>query len=183
MRRTVLMLGVLALAACGAPPEPESGPAPAGQRPVVLDVGGGGTPSIRGLIGERQRLRLTGAQVTTLDSIAMRLASANDSLRNSIGAAGERPRPGSAEWQRTIPVLETMARNNRAAGLLVQEVLTEEQRRIACEMQAEDEGPEPMRRTPPGAARIGGRGRPAEVVEPRARGWPWCAAPVPAAPR
>lgn len=181
MRRTVLMLGLLALAACGAPPEPESGPAPAG--PVVLDVGGGGTPSIRGLIGERQRLRLTGAQVTTLDSIAMRLASANDSLRNSIGEAGERPRPGSAEWQRTVPVLETMARNNRAASQLVQGVLTEEQRRIACEMQAEDADAEPMRRTPPGAARIGGRGRPAEVVEPRVRGWPWCAVPVPAAPR
>ena len=147
-------------------------------------VPGRATPSIYGLIGQRQRLGLTGAQVTRLDSVAIRLASANDSLRRSVsqGSEREQPRPGSARWQeRTLPALETIARNNRAAGLLVQETLTEDQRRIACEMQAEQRERQPeRRRTPRGPVRasVRDRMRADSINEMWARGWPWCGRPV-----
>jgi hypothetical protein len=180
VRRTVLMLGLLALAACGSPPEPEDGPSPEIEGPLVVDVSGGGTPSIRGLIGERQRLGLTGAQVTTLDSLAIRLASANDSLRASLRAE-DGPRRGSEAWEHTRAALETIARNHRNAGLLVQSVLTDDQRRIACEMEAEDRArnPEPPRRMQPGAVRVGGRGgmQRDTIMDMAPRGWPWCPPP------
>jgi hypothetical protein len=190
VRRMMLMLGVMGLAACGAQPEPEDGPRPIGEmQPMVLDMGGGGTPSIRGLIGERQRLRLTGAQVTTLDSLAIRLSAANDSLRRSLsdGWERERPRVGGERWEQARPVLETIAQNNRNAGLLVQSVLDEDQRRIACEIYAEDREEDrrraPVRPAPRGRYRLGGGGaRPsaadsAQAAALRVRGWPWCPPP------
>lgn len=188
MKRTMLML--LALAACGAQPEPPAqGPVPDGERPVVIDMTGGGTPAIRGLIGERQRLGLTGAQVTTLDSLAIRLASANDSLRRSIGpetVPGRRPRTSNTQLDRALPALQTIAQNNRAASLLVQQVLTDDQRRIACEMQAEDDArrprpPRPVRQP----AQIGGRGRMRSdsITQQAQRGWPWCPPAAPASTR
>lgn len=194
MKRMMLMIGLAALAACGAQPDPESGPAPASppgpegmEGPLVLDLSGAGTPSVYGLIGERQRLRLTSAQVTTLDSIAIVLAAANDSLRRTVREAwnGDRPRPGREQWERTQPALVQMARNNRAASLLVQNTLSEEQRGIACEIQAEVRArrPEPIRRAPPGRRRIGGGRVPAETAAALRRppdGWPWC--PPPAEP-
>lgn len=186
MKRTMLMLALLALAACGSQPAPpQDGPAPSAEPPLLIDLAGGATPSIYGLIGQRQRLGLTGAQVTRLDSLAIVLAAANDSLRRSVsqGPERERPRPGSARWQeRTLPALETIARNNRAAGLLVQETLNEDQRRIACEMQAEqrERQPERGRRTPRGPVRpsVRDRMRADSVNEMWARGWPWCGRPV-----
>lgn len=185
MRRMMLMLGLMALAGCGAQPEPGERPAPSsGVEPLMLDMGGGGTPSIRGLIGERQRLSLTGAQVTTLDSIAIRLSAANDSLRQSLreGWDRERPRVAGERWQQARPVLETIAQNNRNAGLLVQAVLTDEQRGIACQIYAEDREEArrraPVRPAPPGRYRLGGREQAAadsmQAAGLRARGWPWC---------
>jgi hypothetical protein len=189
----MLMIGLAALAACGAQPDPESGPAPASapspegmDGSLVLDVSGGATPSVYGLLGERQRLQLTSAQVTTLDSIGVVLAAANDSLRRSVREAwnGDRPRPGREQWQRTQPALVQMARNNRAASMLVHNTLTEEQRGIACDIQAEVRArrPEPVRRAPPGSRRIGGRRVPADSATLRRPpdGWHWC--PPPAEP-
>jgi hypothetical protein len=177
MKRMIVMLS---LAACGGQPEPAEGPVPAGERPVVIDLTGSGTPAIRGLIGERQRLGLTGAQVTTLDSLAIVLAAANDSLRRGMVEAtpAQRSRPGAtqAHLERNLPALQTIAQNNRAAGLLVQQVLTEEQRRIACEIQVEDEAsrPRPARTPSRPPTRIGGRAtRDDSIPQPR-RGWPWC---------
>lgn len=191
MKRMMLTIGLAALAACGAQPDPEGGPAPASaqgpqgvEAPLTLDVSGGSTPSVYGLIGERQRLRLTSAQVTTLDSIAIVLAAANDSLRRSVREAwdGDRPRPGRERWDRTRPALVQIARNNRAASVLVQNTLTEEQRGIACEIQAEVRArrPEPVRRAPPGSRRIGGRRVPADSAALRRPpdGWHWCPAPA-----
>lgn len=178
VKRTTTMLALLALAACGAQPEaPAEGPVPDGERPVVIDMTGAGMPGIRGLIGERQRLGLTGAQVTTLDSLAVLLAAANDSLRRSMGEGtqrGQRSRPGTPQWERNLPALQTIAQNNRNASLLVQQVLTEDQHRIACEIDAENEArrprPRPIPRQP---ARLGGRRVRDSIPEPR-RGWPWC---------
>ncbi|HEX2207370.1 MAG TPA: hypothetical protein VHG93_06790, partial [Longimicrobium sp.] len=170
MRRMMLMLGLMALAACGAhqepgeAPRPSPGPGGALDGPLVLDVSGNNTPSLYGLIGERQRLGLTGAQVTTLDSLAIVLNAANDSLRSYVRETwdGDRPRAGTERWERTRPALEQIGRNNRAASLAVQNLLSEDQRRIACEMQAEQRArrpPEPVRLAPRGARRIGGRRR------------------------
>lgn len=193
MKRMMLMIGLAALAACGGQPNPQGGPAPASapgpggrDESLVLDVSGGSTPSIYGLLGERQRLRLTSAQVTTLDSIGVVLAAANDSLRRSVREAwnGDRPRPGREQWQRTQPALVQIARNNRAASMLVHNTLTEEQRGIACDIQAEVRArrPEPVRRAPPGSRRIGGRRAPADSATLRRApdGWHWC--PPPAEP-
>lgn len=188
----MFMLGVMALAGCGGQqPEPQDVPAtqqgPEG--PVALDVGVNITPPIRGLIGERERLRLTGVQATTLDSIAVVLASANDSLRRSVREAwdGDRPGQGGAMWERTGPALMQIARNNRAAGVLVQNTLTEAQRGIACDMQAEQrarQAPERVRRPPLQEMNAPG-GRRAAIADSLARrvqeGWPWCPpAPPPA---
>lgn len=189
----MFMLGVMALAACGAPPEPQDVPAQQPQGPegqVALDVGVNITPPIRGLIGERARLRLTGAQATTLDSIAVVLAAANDSLRRSVHEAwdGDRPGRGGAMWERTGPALMQIARNNRAAGLLVQNTLTEAQRTIACEMQAEQRARNPERtRRPPIQETNAPGGRRAAIADSLARrvqeGWPWCSPPPPPARR
>lgn len=190
MKRMMLMIGLAALAACGGQPDPENGPAPASapgpegmEGTLVLDMSGAGTPSVYGLLGERQRLRLTSAQVTTLDSIGVVLAAANDSLRRTVREAwnGDRPRPGREQWARTQPALVQIARNNRAASTLVHNTLTEEQRGIACEIQAEVRArrPEPVRRAPPGRRRIGGRRVAADSAALRRPpdGWHWCAAP------
>jgi hypothetical protein len=195
VKRTMLMVGLAALAACGAQPDPESGPAPASELerteglewPLVMDMSGAGTPSVYGLIGERQRLGLTSAQVTTLDSIGVVLAAANDSLRRSVRDAwdGDRPRRGYERWERTRPALVQIARNNRAASVLVQNTLSEAQRGIACEIQAEVRArrPEPVRPQLPGSRRIGGRRRPpadSAALRRPVEGWPWC--PPPAEP-
>lgn len=186
VKRTMVMLALLALAACGAQPEPPAqGPGPDGERPVVIDMTDGGTPPIRGLIGERQRLGLTGEQVTTLDSLAILLAAANDSLRRSMRQGterGGRARPGSVQLDRALPALQTIAQNNRNASLLVQQVLTDEQRRIACEIQAEDDArrpraQRPMQRQP---LRVGGRRVRADTLPQVQRGWPWCPPAAPA---
>jgi hypothetical protein len=190
VKRTMVVLGLAALAACGGQPEPQDVPA-AQQGPegaVSLDVGGTTTPPVRGLIGERERLGLTGAQVTTLDSIAVVLAAANDSLRRSVRDTwnGDRPGRGGAMWERTGPALMQIARNNRAASLLVQNTLTEPQRTIACEMEAEQRARQPERFRRPGMGPGGFGTRREQVADSIAQarameGWPWCPpAPPPA---
>ncbi|HEU4881809.1 MAG TPA: hypothetical protein VFT45_06180 [Longimicrobium sp.] len=189
MKRTMLVLGLAALAGCGGQPEPrdvpDAQPGPAG---FSLDVGGASTPSVRGLIGERERLGLTGAQVTTLDSIAIVLAAANDSLRRSVRETwnGDQPGRGGAMWERTGPALMQIARNNRAASLLVQNTLTEAQRGIACEIQTEQRARQPERyRRPPPRPGFGTRREQVadSIAHARAlEGWPWCP-PAPPPPR
>lgn len=187
MKRTMLMLVLAALAACGAQPEPQDvpGTAQGPEQSVALDVGGAAAPPVRGLIGERERLRLTGAQATTLDSIAVVLAAANDSLRRSVREAwnGDRPGRGGAMWERTGPALMQIGRNNRAAALLVQNALTEEQRQIACALQEEQRARQPAPRRPP--LGMDGRRMSADTLALRRaqEGWPWCPPPPPPARR
>lgn len=182
MKRTLWMLGLsMIAAACGSQPEPERGPSPDGLAPMVASMNGTGMPSIFGIIGERQRLGLTSAQVTRLDSIAVRLSTANDSLRRSLRDTWDGEMRGE-RWERSLPVLEQIASNNRAAGLLVQSTLTEQQRTMACELDAEDRAErrarEPRRMQP---RRMEG-GRRQELADSIARqrapeGWPWCPPP------
>jgi len=150
-------------------------------------------PSIYGLIGARERLGLTSLQVTTLDSIAESLRTRNtrlsDSLRTirRVGPGGPIPLPrDSAERAGFVPVLREMARNNQASVAAVQALLTEDQRRIACEIQRESPGGRGgmgMRGGLPGGMRrgMGGMEMEGDSTMRVARGWPWC--PPPAAPK
>jgi hypothetical protein len=141
-------------------------------------------PSIYGLIGARERLGLTSPQVTTLDSIAESLRTRNtrlsDSLRTvrRVGAGGPIPLPrDSAERAGFVPVLREMARNSQASVAAVQALLTEDQRRIACEIQRESPGGRGgMRGGPPGGMRrgMGGMEMEGDSTMRVARGWPWC---------
>lgn len=190
MKRTMSMLGLLVLAACGAQPQPQDSPGTqqGPEQEVSLDVGSANVPPIRGLIGERQRLRLTGEQATRLDSIAVVLAAANDSLRRSVREAwnGDRPGRAGAMWEQTGPALMQIGRNNRAASLLVQNTLNEEQRGIACQMQEEDRAQESNRprRPPPSIGGFGQRMATDTAALRRGQeGWPWCPPPPPPARR
>jgi hypothetical protein len=174
---------VLAAACGGQAAPPEEGPAPSQVRAdgVSVVVGGGG-PNVFVLIGARERLSLTGMQVTELDSIGRLWSVRNDSLQRQLRDT----RGGRTDLGAVRPVLERMAENNGTANGAVEAVLTQEQRRIACTLTP----PEPVRQPamrPPGYGRPGGRGgrmRPARGAGDTVpgmrmrRGWPWCTAPV-----
>jgi hypothetical protein len=175
---------VLAAACGGQGASPDEGPSPAqgrmagGAGPVL----GGSGPNVFALIGARQQLALTGAQVTELDSIGRVWSVRNDSLQRQLRDY----RGGRTDLGLVRPILERMAENNGVANQAVEALLNPEQRRIACTLTPpEPARPQTMR--PPGSARVGGRGgrmRPARgggdtVPGMRLRrGWPWCAAPV-----
>jgi hypothetical protein len=185
MMRISLAALVLALAACasaggGLRSDPE----------LTAAYRGTQAPSIYGLIGARERLGLTSLQVTTLDSIAESLRTRNarltDSLRaiRDVGPGGPVPAPrDSAERAGFVPVLREIARNNQSSVASIQALLTEDQRRIACEIQRENPGAR-------GGMGMGGRGSggmrrgmPGMEMEGDSamrvgRGWPWCPASV-----
>jgi hypothetical protein len=173
---------VLAAACGGQAASPDDGPSPVeGRMASAGPVLGGSGPNVFALIGARQQLALTGAQVTELDSIGRVWSVRNDSLQRQL----RDHRGGRTDLEVVRPILERMAENNGVANQAVEALLNEEQRRIACTLTPpEPARPQTMR--PPGSARVGGRGgrmRPARDgdTEPGLRlrrGWPWCAAPV-----
>jgi len=191
MIRISLAALVLALSACASAGGPRSDPE------LMAAYRGTQAPSIYGLIGARERLGLTSPQVTTLDSIAESLRTRNarlsDSLRaiRDVGPGGPLPLPrDSAERAGFVRVLQQIARNNQASVASVQALLTEDQRRIACEIQRESPGGRGgmgMRGRGSGGPPRGGmrRGMPGMEMEGDSamragRGWPWC--PRPAGP-
>jgi len=122
---------VLLLAACGGR-QPETGPQPAGsgrgeprdslQRELFAAYRGAQMPSVYGLIGARERLKLTSAQVTVLDSIAEAVREQNrpwaDSLRRFTrsGNGGPMRLPGNEAQQRDFTaILQKMGENTRRA--------------------------------------------------------------------
>lgn len=190
----IRMMAVAALAlaaACGgAGAAPQEGPAPqqgAGELPGGLR--GGSAPNVFALLGARQQLSLTSAQVTVLDSIGRTWSVRNDSLQRQLGDRGA----DRTDLTVVRPLLERMAANNQEANGAIESVLNAEQRRIACTLQP-PQGPE--RRVPPPSGRVqdggrrpggfggpGGRmgpGRPGEPMPQMQarRGWPWCSAPA-----
>ena len=190
--RKIWTMALAALAACGGGQQqaPQDGPAPAGgasDMGLAMEAMGGGPPSIYGLIGERQRLSLTSAQVNALDSISVAWSAADQSLRRELRETwgGDRPRRGDA-MQRARPTLERIAQNNQQAALAVETVLNEDQRRVACEQQAElrAERGVPAPRVSSDAPRGPGGGAPRArprredvmMMSRGPRGWPWCSA-------
>jgi hypothetical protein len=191
----IRMMAVAALAlaaACGGTTPPEDGPAPGGRGgpggtggPMMSGMGGGG-PNVFALIGAREQLSLSGAQVTELDSIGRAWSVLNDSLQRQLrGRRGDR-----TPMEEVRPLLLRMAANNESANRAVETLLSDEQRRMACALPAAQG--EARRRPPPGAPMPGGR--PGGARRPRSqrmpgdtmpgmrmsRGWPWCAPTVPA---
>lgn len=188
--RMMAMAALTLAAACGggtAPPR--DGPAPRGPGegpggvagPMPAGVGGGG-PNVFALIGARERLSLTGAQVTDLDSIGRSWSVVNDSVQRELRRRGER-----TPVETVHPLLLRMAENNDAANRAVEALLNEEQRRVACTLpnaQPEARRP-PVSRPPvnrPSDRRAGARRQPGDSVPGMRmrRGWPWCAPAAPA---
>lgn len=200
MTRMTAVAALVLAAACGGSAPPENGPAPQGPdgpggpgRPggpgmVAL---GGGPPSVFALIGAREQLGLSGAQVTELDSIGRVWSVRNDSLQRQLSELDGRR--NATTMERARPILLRMAENNQWAGGAVETLLSEEQRRIACTLpnaQGDRRGTATPRGTGAGPGRRGPGGRggmrpggaPGEM-EPgmrMRRGWPWCAQTAPA---
>lgn len=172
--RWMAAAALLLAAACGggsAPPE--DGPAPAAQArpavggPVTNTRVGGGAPNVTALLGAREQLGLTSAQVTALDSIRGAWAEVDMGLRAQM-------RDGDAG-----PAIVRMAENNAAAHEAIEAVLTPEQRRTVCAMPGSrvagaPAGPPPGRRGD--FMRRRARGLPGDSIPAMhlAGGWPWC---------
>lgn len=204
----IRMMAVAALgvaAACGTGSAPSQGPgpenAPDGGPPAdFAGMGGismgGGQPSVFSLLGERERMALDSHQVTVLDSINRVWASRNDSLQRQLRTVwGSSRSRTTRSFEQARPVLVQIAENNDVANRAVESLLNEEQRRTACAIQVEQRG-DARSRAEASARRTGGRpgvDRRAPVRRPRGegpldtipgaraiRGWPWCAATLPA---
>lgn len=172
MRKSVAVLVLPVLAACG------SGGAPAGAPPALVTPTMLQPPPIYALIGHRDRLDLTSEQIESLDSIAVGLRAQNDSLVDALQdrAVPSRNQMGFLVDDEGRPILEQIRDNNRDASTAVGRVLSEEQQAETCDLFQ-----------PPGSAR-------SRNTRPRVRGadpsaadsiwralesriWPWCGQP------
>jgi hypothetical protein len=207
---------VLLLAACGGGRQPsrDDGPNPrpitardSAQRQLFEAYRGAQMPSVPALIGARERLKLTSAQVTAIDSIAEAVQMQNrpltDTLRSVSGSGNGGPiRQPRGEFQtaRFVPILHRVADNNRRAMEAIGARLTAEQKTEVCALAREqrqgrygDRDGRGRRGGIGGGAGGGDRGRGMRGDMPpmggdsirgpdgrylgRAGGWPWCAAP------
>lgn len=180
MKRLTWALGILALAACysSAPPPAQTGP----QQPWVP------TPPVYALIGERQELNLTSAQVTALDSIGVALAAQNQPALTRIQQlqpSGGFRRTSAADVERTRPLVDSIRENNRRAQEAVRALLTEQQRAGACRLYAPDRAEQRRRESAMRQARQAPRGRfdADTVIAAMFRGpWTWCGSTPAASP-
>lgn len=180
MTRWMAAATLLLTTACGggsAPPE--DGPAPGqpmGSSITVVGSRVGGTaPNVTALIGARERLALTSAQINTLDSIRGAWAEVDMRLRAQMREGGDA----------TGPAVMRMAENNSAAHDAIEQVLTPEQRRTLCGMPGSRPVPQAVSGPPAGRrgdmARRRARGLPGDSVPAMqvGGGWPFCARPIP----
>lgn len=189
---------LLLLAACGAPRTPNGpGPEQAGrdslQREMFLAWRAAQMPSVYALIGARERLKLSSAQVTSLDSIAEAVREQNRPFADSLRRFTRSPNGGpmriptnDAQRRDFTAILQTMGANTRTAVAGVQALLDAEQRTAVCAMAVEERGARRGRmdgRGDRGGDGIGGRGLMGgrrmsglmgEGMGDRAGGWPWC---------
>jgi hypothetical protein len=160
-----LAAAALLLAACGGQ-QPQPAPGPAGSARVMTSRDSAARemfaayraaqmPSVYAVIGARDQLHLTSAQVTALDSIADAVREQNrpfaDSLRRFArpGYGGPIGLPTNEAQQRDFTVyLRQMGENTRRGELAIQALLTPEQRTGVCAIAREST-----------AGRYGGYGR------------------------
>lgn len=123
----------LAAGGCASGPEPAPAVLPDGLAPVAA-------PPITALIGQREALSLTSAQVVALDSIGQALRQENapfeERVRNTREAWGGRigRRDRARFLEQVGPALRATWENNRLAAAAVGDVLTPAQRARACEI-------------------------------------------------
>jgi hypothetical protein len=140
IRRIVLVAGLAALAGTG--PDLLAQPAAARNDSAQAPVHPGTAPPFIALFGQREKLALTSAQVTVLDSVSEAMKERNRGLtrryraiRDSIAGRGtmregERRRVMAA----ARPVLLELRESHRSASLAVRDVLDEAQRTQVCAM-------------------------------------------------
>ena len=172
MKRRFIILGLIAVAACGQAYE-VSEPIPMASAPMLQ------APPIYALLGQREKLELTSAQVTALDSVGVWVDTANASLTMQLREMrGEiRPRPAVAGEPQTTgevqPIVERIRANNRQAMEGVKAVLTPEQQAKTCELfrnprsDARDARAARANQRRPGMARD-------SLMVGRSRTWEWC---------
>lgn len=178
--KRLIVAAVLALSACG--PASHGSGRPAVVSPLVLDP-----PPIYSLLGFRDRLSLTPAQVEALDSLAMAVTRQNapavDSLRAIADARPGRTRGTIFLDERSRPLLERVRSRNQEAAAAVQDLLEPAQREEVCALadrRREDRlrsrrGREQQRERERERERFGRRAAPADTALVRPlRGWPWC---------
>jgi len=217
-RIAITTAAVLAAAACGGGQQGRGvGPGPrqpvtardSAQRNLFEAYRGAQMPSVYALIGARERLKLTSAQVTALDSIAEaareRNRPLNDTLRSltSSGNGGPIRQPrGEFQTARFIPLLQRIGDTNRRAMEAIGAQLTAEQKTQVCTLQREQRAERFAGRE--GRGRRGGMGGGGGRGGRRggmdgmygdslgvrggrfgggAGGWPWCATPARGATR
>jgi hypothetical protein len=170
MKRLTRTLAVLALAGCSSAPPAES---PGPQQPWVP------TPPVYALIGERQELELTSAQVTSLDSIGAALQAQNGPALAELrdiqqSAGGFRRRPSPEATERARPLIDSVRENNRRSQEAVRALLTQEQRTEVCRMFGSDRG-DARRREARQQPRQQPRGFGPDTTVNVFRGpWTWC---------
>jgi hypothetical protein len=127
MRNAILLTGLIlmgAAVACGAPaprPAPEPGPMPVARPPVYA------------LLGYRDQLQLTSAQIASLDSIGRSLESQNRPILDRLAGVRRGVEPPRDE-QEYRALVEQVYANNRAGQDAVRGVLNETQRTRTCEL-------------------------------------------------
>ena len=137
MKRLSSVLGVLLLAAaCGGPAQPARNPQPMQQQPLQPMIP---APPVYSLLGQRQELNLTSAQIQALDSIGTSLQSQNSEALRQIqeirGDESYRPRRlDQRDMDRLRPLLDQVRENNRQAQQRVQATLSTEQQQRVCQL-------------------------------------------------
>ncbi|HEV2149409.1 MAG TPA: Spy/CpxP family protein refolding chaperone [Longimicrobiaceae bacterium] len=134
MKRLTRTLGLLALAACSSAPPASQAPPQQAWVP---------TPPVYALIGQRQDLNLTSAQVTALDSIGAALQRQNSPMLTELrelqqASGGFRRRPSPEATERARPLIDSLRENNRTAQEAVRALLSEEQRTRVCRISGPD---------------------------------------------
>ena len=152
---------VLFLAACSSNSgsAPAGSPGPSGTRSrtpgdtseiTMENRGPGRAPPTFGLLGQRERLGLTSAQVTSIDSIGEALRVKNEALLRHLRALqdslGGRDRMSARServlLERGAPQFAAMRANNLEATRAVYDVLTPAQRVTSCTLMREVRGGE-----------------------------------------
>jgi hypothetical protein len=163
-----LSLALMAGCGGGAAPPPAAGPAPdLGFDPVLLR-----TPPVYSLLGYRERLELTSAQVERIDSIGQALARGEAADAADAAEQAESPTAGPQQAARggrqpLLPWLSTVAQRNERAISALRETLDEAQQQRVCELGGPEQ-PGARRAAPP----AGQRG-PLPLDTSRYV-WPWC---------
>jgi hypothetical protein len=175
MKRNLLFL-LVGLSACSSAAAP-AGPPRSLITPTMLQP-----PPIYALLGHRERLELTSAQINGLDSIAVQLKEENDELIDELAERSDLARDQTAliVSEEGQPILEEIRDNNREASEAVGRLLTSTQQTTTCDIF--ELGDDDRRR---GRDRPRIRGADPEAADSiwrmlQSRTWPWCGADSPA---